>query len=86
MRDVDALLRLLSDPAVDPGQAGLLAQFVRNRQADQSQIVRFTDTLARGFRGRAALPAHARSAALLGLDTLAPLRTRFARRTMGLVN
>lgn len=97
MRDVEELATLLATryrsgthadpdlvPAPDPGEARLLADFVAARQSDQRQIVRFTDTLARGFRGHAALPGHVRSAALLGLDALAPLRQSFARRTMGL--
>lgn len=68
----------------DPGDARLLTDFVAARRSDQRQIVRFTDTLARGFRGHAALPGHLRSAALLGLDVVGPLRQSFARRTMGL--
>ncbi len=89
MRDVEALAKLLerqlhSAAHADPGEAKLLADFVVARQSDQRQIVRFTDALARGFRGHAALPGHVRSAALLGLDALTPLRQSFARRTMGL--
>ena len=89
MRDVEALAELLerqfhSAAQADPGEAQLLADFVAMRQSDQRQIVRFTDTLARSFRGHAALPGHVRSAALLGLDALTPLRQSFARRTMGL--
>ncbi|MGQ7842934.1 FAD-dependent oxidoreductase [Granulosicoccus sp. 3-233] len=85
MRDVECLVQLLSQQRdADPGDARLLSAFVAARQADQQQVVRFTDTLARSFRGRASLPAHLRSAALLGLDTLTPLRRRFAGRTMGL--
>ena len=74
----------LPEALPDPGDARLLSEFVAARQSDQRQIVRFTDTLARGFRGHAALPGHVRSAALLGLDVVAPLRQSFARRTMGL--
>ena len=85
MRDVECLVQLLeAQRDADPGDAQLLAEFVAARQADQQQVVRFTDTLARSFRGHASLPGHVRSAALLGLDTLTPLRRRFAGRTMGL--
>jgi 2-octaprenyl-6-methoxyphenol hydroxylase len=61
-----------------------LSQWVALRVADQESTVRFTDALARGFRGKAAIPGHIRSAALLGLDLLDPLRQRFAHKTMGL--
>lgn len=87
MRDVAQLQTLLGqqlDANADPGAIGLLEQFVQQRKDDQEQVIRFTDLLARGFRGRAALPAHMRALGLLTLDTLAPLRNRFARRTMGL--
>ncbi|NND93163.1 MAG: 2-octaprenyl-6-methoxyphenyl hydroxylase [Granulosicoccus sp.] len=87
MRDVACLVRLLgTNRGADPGEADLLRHFVEARRNDQRQVVRFTETLARGFRGRAALPGHVRSAVLLGLDTLGPLRTHFARRTMGLTS
>lgn len=85
MRDVDALLQVLEQQrGSDPGDNGLLTEFAAARRADQQRVVRFTDTLARSFRGRAGLPGHVRSAALLGLDTLTPLRRRFARQSMGL--
>lgn len=85
MRDVDCLVQLLDRQRdSDPGEASMLAQFLATRASDQQQVVRFTDTLARGFRGRASLPGHVRSAALLGLDTLTPLRRHFAGWTMGL--
>lgn len=86
MRDAAQLLDMLkrSDNA-DPGHASLLSEFVQSRQQDQQEVVRFTDVLARGFRGKARLPAHARALGLVSLDTLAPLRQRFAKRTMGLM-
>lgn len=85
MRDVECLVQLLErQRASDPGDDRLLSEFAAARLSDQQQVVRFTDTLARSFRGRAALPGHVRSAALLGLDTLTPLRRHFAGRTMGL--
>lgn len=85
MRDVAGLLvELQACLGGDPGNPAALARFVASRQADQRRVVRFTDTLARGFRGRAALPGHLRSAALIGLDLMPPLRQRFARLSMGL--
>lgn len=84
MRDVAQLVDLLAaSNQADPGSEMLLGEFVELRRTDQQQVVRFTDLLARGFRGRSALPGHVRSAALLGLDMLPPLRRKFASLTMG---
>ena len=84
LRDVAQLCNLLSKHlSGDPGEPALLNTFVRLREKDQRQVVSFTDVLARGFRGRAALPAHLRSLGLLTLDSATPLRQRFAQRTMG---
>jgi len=88
MRDVAELVRLLDKrhETTDPGSRELLAHFVECRAADQKRTVRFTDSLARGFRGEAAVPGHVRSLGLLGLDTLTPLRKKFALSTMGLTD
>lgn len=85
MRDVAELSRLLkSHLGDDPGAAQLLDAFETRRLPDQQQVVRFTDVLARSFRGKARLPAHIRAFGLVSLDTLSPLRRQFARRTMGI--
>ena len=90
MRDVAELQKLLktqqsNDLVNDPGSAELLERFATSRLRDQKQVVRFTDVLARSFRGRASLPAHIRAFGLLSLDTLSPLRRQFAQRTMGIL-
>ena len=89
VRDMEQLQRLLaehrrSNQPTDPGAASLLKRFVDMRMADQRRTVQFTDVLARGFRGKSAIPAQLRSLGMLGLDTVSPLRTRFARMTMSL--
>ncbi|MFK8080336.1 MAG: FAD-dependent oxidoreductase [Granulosicoccus sp.] len=85
MRDAAQLQCLLKNAGdSDPGSPDLLAKFVQQRQGDQAQVVQFTDLLARGFRGKTALPAHLRALGLMTLDTVSPLRQRFARRTMGM--
>jgi len=84
IRDVEQLVNMLNkSEVIDPGIESLLAQFSAARQEDQQSIVRLTDSLARGFRGRASLPSHLRSSLLMGLDAVTPLRSRFAARTMG---
>lgn len=91
MRDVAQWQSLLEEgcPALhsktlDPGQAQLLDRFVKLRATDQRRTVQLTDALARGFRGSSAFPAHIRALGLIGLDTVSPLRKRFARMAMGL--
>jgi 2-octaprenyl-6-methoxyphenol hydroxylase len=69
---------------MDPGDAQMLARFVEKRRDDQQQVVRLTDALARSFRGEWSALSHLRALGLLGIDTITPLRSRFARRTMGL--
>ncbi|MEE9321815.1 MAG: FAD-dependent monooxygenase [Granulosicoccus sp.] len=69
---------------IDPGDARLLARFVEKRRDDQQQVVRLTDALARSFRGEWSALSHLRALGLLSIDTITPLRRRFARRTMGL--
>jgi len=85
LRDVAQLQRNLETVVgSDAGDTGLLTRFAEQRQADQNRVVRFSDYLARGFRGHSSLPAHVRALGLLSLDTVSPLRERFARQTMGL--
>ena len=85
IRDIDSLIRTLDKASVsDPGDDALLDQFAAQRLDDQKSIVRLTDLLARGFRGKSAIPGHLRSGALLGLDAIAPIRKRFAEKTMGI--
>jgi len=87
LRDTAALLDLIGqrcgERANDPGRASLLKQFAEIRRSDQQGVVQLTDTLARVFRGRAALPGHARGMVLSVLDTVGPLRSQFAKKAMG---
>jgi len=83
LRDVAALVRTLARAPADPGEDALLDAFVAERRADQRRVVALTDTLARTFRGRSATLSHLRALGLVGLDTVTPLRRRFARSAMG---
>jgi len=67
----------------DPGDPARLAAFVAARRADQRRTVALTDTLARVFRGESAALGRLRAFGLVGLDTVSPLRRRFARSAMG---
>lgn len=66
----------------DPGGAELLDMFTQSRRSDQKQVVAMTDLLARSFRG--STTSHARALALMGIDTIGPLRRGFAQRCMGM--
>lgn len=83
MRDVFELITVLDNTAIDPGDTTLLQAYAKTRVADQRQVVRMTDLLARIFRGQASMPAHLRALGLLGLDRLPLLRNRFTEQSMG---
>ncbi|HBR98820.1 MAG TPA: 2-octaprenyl-6-methoxyphenyl hydroxylase [Gammaproteobacteria bacterium] len=70
----------------DPGSVDVLRDFCQERQRDQRDVVRFTDTLVRVFRGRAPGFSHLRALGLSGLECLPPLKHRLARQSMGLGN
>jgi 2-octaprenyl-6-methoxyphenol hydroxylase len=90
LRDVAALAELLAEDiaaagaAADPGAAPLLARYAAWRKPDRDAVVRFTDSLVRGF-GLPFAPARSlRATGLLLFDLLRPVKHKFARRTMGL--
>jgi 2-octaprenyl-6-methoxyphenol hydroxylase len=90
LRDVAALAELLAEDAAiagaaaDPGSADLLERYAAWRKPDREAVVRFTDSLVRGF-GMPFAPARMlRASGLLLFDLLRPVKHEFARRTMGL--
>ncbi len=85
LRDVALLAELLAGAGGgDPGSPALLERYAAERGPDREAVIRFTDSLVRGFG--LALPAlrHARGHGLLLFDLLRPVKHEFARRTMGL--
>jgi 2-octaprenyl-6-methoxyphenol hydroxylase len=85
LRDVAALAELLADGAGgDPGAPALLARYAHWREADQRNVVAFTDGLVRlfGLAGTG-LPA-LRGAGLQLFDLLPPAKRVLAHHTMGL--
>ncbi len=85
LRDVAMLAELLADAAGgDPGGPALLARYGDWRAPDRSAVIRFTDSLVRGFGLDIAPLALARGQGLLLFDLLRPVKHEFARRTMGL--
>ena len=82
LRDVHALAHTLLRNVSDPGDAALLATYVRARRLDRAGTIRFTDGLIRVFGNDFAPLRHARGAGLLALDLIAPMRSFVARRMM----
>jgi 2-octaprenyl-6-methoxyphenol hydroxylase len=90
LRDVAALAELLAEEVAahgddaDPGATALLERYVAWRRPDREAVIRFTDSLVRGFGMPLASLSALRRAGLLAFDLLRPVKQEFARRTMGL--
>ena len=90
LRDVASLAELLADeiaehgPGADPGAARVLTRYAEWRRPDREAVIRFTDSLVRGFGMPLASIRSLRSAGLLAFDLMRPVKHEFARRTMGL--
>ncbi|MDH4258933.1 MAG: 2-octaprenyl-6-methoxyphenyl hydroxylase [Gammaproteobacteria bacterium] len=90
LRDVATLAEVLADAiaeqgsAMDPGAAQLLERYTNWRQPDRQAVIRFTDSLVRGFGHPLAPLRAARATGLLLFDLMGPVKREFARRTMGL--
>lgn len=67
-----------------PGSPAVLQDFEARRDADRSNVTRFSDGLIRLFGLDLPLLSHARGAGLVGLNLMGPLRRGLARRAMGL--
>ncbi len=83
LRDVAMLAELLAEGG-DPGAPELLARYAEWRAPDREAVVRFTDSLVRGFGLPLGPLGRARGRGLLLFDLLRPVKREFARRTMGL--
>ncbi|MCB1938315.1 MAG: FAD-dependent monooxygenase [Rhodocyclaceae bacterium] len=81
LRDVWALAGRLRD-AADPGDAAVLAGYLRERRVDRAGTAGFTDTLVRVFSNDLPPLRAARGLGLLALDLAPPLRHFLAKRMM----
>jgi 2-octaprenyl-6-methoxyphenol hydroxylase len=85
LRDVAMLAELLAEAGDgDPGDPALLERYAAERAPDREAVIRFTDSLVRGFGLPLATLRRARGHGLLAFDLLRPVKHEFARRTMGL--
>jgi 2-octaprenyl-6-methoxyphenol hydroxylase len=89
LRDVAALAELLADEiaelgtGADPGAPRVLERYAEWRRPDRKAVIRFTDSLVRGFGMPLASVKGLRAAGLLAFDLMRPVKHEFARRTMG---
>jgi 2-octaprenyl-6-methoxyphenol hydroxylase len=83
LRDVAMLAELLAEGG-DPGTPALLARYADWRAPDRDAVVRFTNSLVRGFGLPLGPLRRVRGQALVLFDLLRPLKREFARHTMGL--
>ncbi len=83
LRDVAMLAELVAKGG-DPGAPALLARYAEWRAPDREAVVRFTDSLVRGFGLPLGPLRRARGQGLVLFDLLRPVKREFARRTMGL--
>ena len=87
LRDVAALAGLLRATLRDGGDAGapdVLDAYASSREADQRQVVRFTDLLQRTCGQTNVLKSALRGSMMLALDALPGLKNEFIRRATGL--
>ena len=87
LRDVLVLVDTLREACkagTDIGDAALLRAYEAKRIADQQQIIRFSDSLVRGFSNANPLLQLARNIGLLGFDLLPGAKPLVARYAMGL--
>nr|WP_136251810.1 2-octaprenyl-6-methoxyphenyl hydroxylase [Ningiella ruwaisensis] len=86
LRDIHDLAMLLSKAHRDDdaGAYERLANYRKMRQADKREVINATDALVRGFSNHYLPLVLGRNKALALMNTLGPIKTKFAQRAMGL--
>ena len=87
IRDVMALVDNIAGSlqrGISPGDLTRLLSYESNQSADQQQTSAFCHHLVQLFSRHDKASVLARNLGLLGLDTLAPVKSRFAQKAMGL--
>lgn len=87
LRDAMALARHIRQAWAEqaaPGELARLQAYLAEQRDDQRLTIDFSDRLTRLFSNRQPLLEAGRTLGLLGLDLLAPAKSLFARRAMGL--
>lgn len=83
LRDVECLVETLAGEA-DVGAFAVLNDYHRQRQSDYNAIIDLTDLLVRGFSNHYLPMIVPRNLALMGLHHVGPVKSAFARLTMGM--
>ncbi len=68
----------------DPGHFRVLQGYEQNRERDYQAIIKLTDGLVRGFSNHYLPTVVGRNSALMLLQHCSPLKSAFARLTMGM--
>lgn len=87
VRDALVLVERLAEATeagADIGDAALLRSYEAARSEDQRQIIRFSDSLVRGFSSASPLLSLLRNVGLLGFDLMPGAKPALARYAMGL--
>ncbi len=89
LRDVQSLAETVVravDAGRSPGEMRVLEHYLESRRSDQALTITFSDYMTWLFASRRLRQVWARKFALMSIDLLPPVKTRFARQTMGLAD
>jgi 2-octaprenyl-6-methoxyphenol hydroxylase len=84
LRDVIALADVLIDEVQDCGATKHLHDYQQWQQRDQDHVIKATNLLVRVFSNNNPLIGHGRSAGLIALDLMPPVKHWLAKKSMGL--
>ena len=87
MRDAHVLVRYLKEQQVqgaDLGDAGILQDYEKSRLSDQQRVIKFCDSVVRGFSNQNPFLKLMRNTGLVAFDTIPGIKPLVANYAMGL--
>lgn len=87
MRDAHVLVRYLKEQQVqgaDLGDAGILQDYEKSRLSDQQRVIKFCDSVVRGFSNQNPFLKLIRNTSLIAFDTIPGIKPLVANYAMGL--
>lgn len=87
MRDAHVLVRYLKEQQVqgaDLGDAGILQDYEKSRLSDQQRVIKFCDSVVRGFSNQNLFLKLMRNTGLIAFDTIPGIKPLLANYAMGL--
>ena len=87
MRDAHVLVRYLKEQQVqgaDLGDAGILQDYEKSRLSDQQRVIKFCDSVVRGFSNQNPFLKLMRNTGLIAFDTIPGIKPLVANYAMGL--